>query len=127
MPFSLRMDRTLLPTVASSSLVAGGAVVLLSVVIGCLSLGELTHITIVKIFTQTTLFPNYPEDSTRARQRRAKRHAWIARPCPILAPWTRLPPGSTLREDRTGSCSRWWGWWFCWWWLPSRWSSPAAS
>jgi hypothetical protein len=61
------MDRTLLPTVASSSLVAGGAVVLLSVVIGCLSSGELTHTTIVKIFTETTPFPNYPEDSAETR------------------------------------------------------------
>jgi hypothetical protein len=34
MPFSLRMARTLLPTVASSALVAGGAPFVVSVVIG---------------------------------------------------------------------------------------------
>jgi hypothetical protein len=48
------MVRTLFPTVARSSLVAGGAGV--SVVAAASFVGELTHTTIVKIFSESMIF-----------------------------------------------------------------------
>src|SRR6478672_11589066 len=59
-PLSLRMLRTLLPTVARRTLVPEGEdPVTLSLVMARLSLGELTHISIVKIFTESMVWEKF--------------------------------------------------------------------